>query len=47
MNDEDRNQTENDLKELKELLNSNSDKPFEEEFSNEKLDELLDRSGMK
>lgn len=32
------------LNELKEMLNSDADKPFEEEFSNEVLDKLLDRS---
>lgn len=44
LKDDDRFKSENYLKELKELLNSDANKPFEEEFSNEELDKLLDRS---
>lgn len=44
LKEDDRFKSENYLKELKELLNNDANKPFEEEFSNEELDKLLDRS---
>lgn len=44
MNNDDKNKRENTLKELKELLNNDAEKPFGEEFSNIELDKLLDRT---